>query len=1009
MFKNGFFGLLILLNFGLQASEVPNFNFIPASISKQLTQKTVRQIFQDNTGYIWIVTQEGLNRYDGYKLLNFTHHPHQQDSISSDNVRIVVEDKKNRLWIATDGGGLNLFNSAKQTFSHWSAAKNSSKAPISNRIRTLHVGTTGMIWLGYDDGNFSRFDPDRHSFEHFYSKQLLADTTKDAPITSIVDDENTVWLSTDGNGLLVFDKTNSTLNRWYSSSVESLFSDRLTKVFIDNQQRLWLSSYDAGVSMTNPIDLSSQQWRHIEDKPDSLAANFVHNIYQDSQQRIWLATEAGVSIWNGRNGFQNYSSADGLTDDKVLSILQDASGLMWLGSLFGLTNSIEVPFMHIQDGLASSVIMSFAETKTTAGESSIWVASYGGLTRLNKDGAIQQVFNKNSQPKLKDERVMTISGENNLLWFGMRSGGLGRLNTDNDQITYFSHDPNNLESLSFNGVSSIFTDSDGNLWVGTYGGGLNFLKAGTDKFVHYRHQQGNPHSLNSDKVLAIYQLLDGTLVVGTESGLNLLNKPRLEFIRVEHSTKKPESLSASTAWAVYQDKKAQLWVGTQGGGLNKWLAKDLEQRNNNFSHYGRFNGLLSSHVYSILDDDQGQLWLSSTKSLTRMNLQSGEMRHFDSSQGLNVSEFIFGAGFKDSQGYMYFGGSSGFVRFHPNEIKDNLFTPPVVLVSIKKRNEQIWFDVPYQQLQGLELAYWDHYISFEFAALDFNAPSLNSYRYKLEGLDSDWIELENQRVATFSNLPAGDYILKVQASNHQGLWNAQGLSLPIKVSPPPWASYWAYSIYALVTLLILSKFIWRYRQKRQQLILLEMKVAERTRELKQANEKLALLAYTDPLTGIPNRRSFVDQSTRLMHFCQRHRHLLAIGLLDIDDFKLINDINGHDIGDRVLSTLGDCLKDFFRQDDAFCRWGGEEFAFAVVTESVVEIEQLSQRLLKAIRELQFSSDKNNKFTITVSIGVRICLPKPNDSLDAYMKIADDALYSAKSQGKDRVNFSIDME
>lgn len=185
-------------------------------------------------------------------------------------------------------------------------------------------------------------------------------------------------------------------------------------------------------------------------------------------------------------------------------------------------------------------------------------------------------------------------------------------------------------------------------------------------------------------------------------------------------------------------------------------------------------------------------------------------------------------------------------------------------------------------------------------------------------------------------------------------------------------------------------------------------VEERTKELEQANQKLALLAYFDPLTKIPNRRSFIDQTSRLVHFCQRHKHIIAVGLLDIDDFKLINDKHGHNVGDKVLSTLGACFKEFFRQDDAYCRWGGEEFTFAVASTDSEGIEQLCQRLLNSIRELQYSADKNTAFNITVSIGVCIRLPEINDSLDGYIKIADLALYEAKSQGKNRVSFSTDI-
>jgi signal transduction histidine kinase/ligand-binding sensor domain-containing protein/DNA-binding NarL/FixJ family response regulator/HPt (histidine-containing phosphotransfer) domain-containing protein len=846
MFKNAIFWLIspLVFSLSLYAEERPNFSFSPAELNKRLSQKTIKQIYQDSTGYIWVVTQEGLSRYDGYQLLSFTHNPRESDSLSSDNVSAVLEDRKKRLWVATDGGGLNLFNSANQTFTVWQEADNSSARPSSNRQESLYVDSQNFIWLGYRDGNFSRFNPENMVFEHFNTRELLPELDKDAAVTSIVEDNNSIWLATDGNGLLKLNKTDMQLTRLYRGSETPLFSDRLTQVFIDFQQRLWLTSKDAGISVGDPQRVNFTTWQHNQNQSDSLASNLVISIYQDQKQRIWLGTEEGASLWNGRDKFTTYNKDSGLSDNQVLSIFQDPSGLLWFGTYNGITKSIEVPFEHIDSGLASHVILGFAETMSSDGESAIWVASYGGLTQLNLKGEVQGIINKDNEPALLDERVMTVAGDNNILWFGTRGGGLGRLNVDNNKIDFFTHEPDNPTSLSFNGVTNVFPDMAGNIWVSTFGGGVNYLAAGSDEFIHYRFDENNPRSLNSDRVLAVYQLIDGTIVVGTVSGINLLNPVSMDFERIEHHSENLDSLSASFAWAFYQDPMGQLWIGTQGGGLNKWLPEDISSLNNSFSHYDSFNGLPSSHIYSIMDDDKGHLWLSSTAGLTRLNTQTGETRYFGHSQGLKNSEFNFGAGFKDSQGVMYFGGNSGFYRFQPDGIKDSQFIPPVVLVRIKKLNEKVWFDMPYEELQELELNYTDYFISFEFAALDFNAPEQNEYRYKLEGLDPNWIELEHRRLATFTNLPSGSYVLKVQASNNEGLWNTQGINLPIRMLPPYWRTLWAYSLYTLVVMLLVLNIIWRYRQRRllaiDRLIELEDKVKERTTELRQANEQLGL-------------------------------------------------------------------------------------------------------------------------------------------------------------------------
>ncbi|ARD44278.1 hybrid sensor histidine kinase/response regulator [Colwellia sp. PAMC 21821] len=833
-----------VLCFKLHAETKANFIFSSATLNQQLSQKTIRQVFQDSTGYLWVVTQEGVARYDGYELIKFVHDPRKYNSISSDNVRAIIEDNKNRLWIATDGGGLNLFDAATQSFTAWQSNTTSQALPLSNRIMSMMLDENGDIWLGYNSGNFSRFQPDTMTFEHFNTQDLIPELNKEAFITSFVEETNFIWLATDGNGLLKLNKKNKQLVRMHTGSVSPFFSDRLSSLFIDVQQRLWVTSVDAGVAVADPQRLRFTSWQHQENQKSSVPANHVYTVFQDKQQRIWIGTEQGVAIWNGRNNFDTFNTDNGLSNNLVLSILQDPSGLMWFGTYNGLSKSSEVPFKHIDSGLANNTILGFAETKSSSGEVAIWVATYGGLTRLNSDGNVQQIINKDSVPALSDARVMTVRGDGNTLWFGTRGGGLSKLDVDTQQITNYINDPDNPHSLSFNSVISIFQDEAGNIWIGTFGGGLNYLPVGSDKFIHYRNDENNPRSINSDYVLAVYQLLNGKIVVGTTVGINLLDPVNLDFDHIEHQPDNVDSLSAPMAWAFYQDSMAQLWVGTQGGGLNKWLPKDFNALNNSFTHFDSLSGLPSSHIYSIQDDDNGNLWLSSTAGLTRFNKQSGKLRHFDSYQGLKESDFNFGAGFKDSNGNMYFGGNAGVVRFHPNDIKDNQVVPPVVLVRVKKLNEQVWFDVPYDDLKALELDYKDYFISFEFAALDYNAPGLNQYRYKLDGLDSDWIELENRRLATFTNLPSGDFTLRAQASNNQGLWNTTGISLPITVLPPPWKTVWAYSLYTLVVILILLYFIWRYRQKRllelQQLIKLEATVEERTKDLRLANVQLEI-------------------------------------------------------------------------------------------------------------------------------------------------------------------------
>ena len=1023
MFNNGMIWVVLSVFFSanLAAGENPFFSFTSADVSKKLSQKTVRQIYQDSTGYLWVVTQEGLSRYDGYQLLKFIHDPSAPSSISSDNVRAVIEDKNKRLWIATDGAGLNLFEPSSHTFTKWRENSNIKHTVLSDQIRSMYLQDNGYIWLGYNNGSFSRLNPNDMTFEHFNTRKLIPDLQRDAFITSIVEDEQNILFATDGNGLLKLNKSNHQLTRLYTGSESPLFSDRLTQVFIDAQRRLWLTSYDAGVSVLKAGSDKFTTWEHHENQADSVAANLVHTIYQDHKKRIWLGTEAGVSLWNSRDSFTSFDIKNGLSDNKVLSILQDTSGLMWLGTYNGVTKSIEVPFEQINKGLASNIVLGFAETESSSGEHAIWVASYGGLTRLNSHAEIQQIINKKSEPALTDARVMTVHADRNILWFGTRDGGLGRLNVDTQKIKYFVHDSQNPKSLSFNGVTSVLADTSGNLWVGTFGGGLNFLAAGSSDFIRYRYQNNNPRSLNHDRVVAVTQLDDGTIMVGTALGINIFNPRTLDFDHIEHVPDHLDSLSVPMAWAFYQAPDKQLWVGTQGGGLNQWSAKDIHALNNHFTRYNGLNGLPSSHIYSIQADEKNNLWLSSTAGLTRFNPTSGGIRHFDTSQGLKGSEFNFGAGFKDSRGYLYFGGNAGFVRFHPSNIKDSKLRPPAVLVRIKKINEKFGTDLSYQKQQEIVLDYQDYFISFEFAALDFNAPELSEYRYMLEGLDPEWVDLGHSRLASFTNLPSGRYELKVQARNNQGLWNAEGVALPLTVLPPPWKTFWAYTLYALLLMLMVLNIFWHYRQKRshetQQRIKLEKKVEERTTDLIRANEKLEQISFTDPLTGLKNRRylaknlskdvdlvlsKYQSASDTVTSMTAKDTDLIFF-LMDLDHFKHINDKYGHGAGDAVLIHVKSILESVFRDTEYLLRWGGEEFLVVARFVDRENAARLAERLRSVVQEYEFKIDQGNVLNITCSIGFSV-FPLLSDQPTALnwertIDIADLCLYAAKKSGR----------
>jgi signal transduction histidine kinase len=459
---------------------------------------------------------------------------------------------------------------------------------------------------------------------------------------------------------------------------------------------------------------------------------------------------------------------------------------------------------------------------------------------------------------LSDNEIRTIlEDRNSTLWIGTERGGLNRFVSGTETFVHYQHNAANPSSLSDDSVFSIFEDHLGRLWIGTANGGLNRLDQASGTFTRYQHDANDPLSLSDNNVRAIYEDRTGVLWIGTlGGGINLWGDSANHFTIYRHDPNNPSSLSNDMVTCFLEAQEGTIWIGTFGGGLNRF-----DRSTQSFTHYTEKDGLPDDTVYGILEDADGSLWLSTNKGLSKFDPRARTFRNYDISDGLQGNQFNPGAYFQSRKGEMFFGGTEGLNTFFPTQVKDNPISPQVVITAFKKYNQIVQTDLTSNET--IQLPYSDNFISFEFAALDYNAPERNQYAYKLEGVDKDWVLAGTRHYASYTNLRGGNYIFRVKGSNNDGVWNEEGTALRISITPPFWETWW---FIGLIGLTLAMSAIGGYRLRVRDIEArnrdLAQRVEQRTHELATLNTISEVVNRSLDLTEILN--AALDKTIEVM-------------------------------------------------------------------------------------------------------------------------------------------------
>ena len=901
-----FLTTLIMIPSGLHAQ------FKHISLKDGLSQSQIFTILQDKNGFIWFGTLDGLNKYDGYKFKIYKRQSKLSNTLSDNNILSLCEGNSGIIWIGTEGGGLNRFNPAKDEFKSYRHDANNAFSLSHDFIQVIYKDNAGTLWIGTDGGGLDRFNPSSETFQHFNLKSSENPVVLQNHITSIEEDnQGYLWIGTRG-GLFKLNKRNHHVKvyKHHPNIAYSLIHDEINALLFDSTGILWIGTSNGLCRMRK--DKQTFKWyKNVPDNPQSISHNHVKSIYEDSLGNLWIGTNGGgVNLLNGTTGLlkrheADPTRADSISDSNVNVVYEDRSGVLWIGTDNGISKlSLRTKkFNHIKkhqsipNSLSNNIVWSVWEDNNGF----LWVGTDYGLNRIDRKTNSYNHFNDRSEKpfQLSHNIVRAVlEDRKGFLWIGTDGGGVNLMDPESRRIQWYVKDPLNKNSLSSNQIRTIYEDSRGIIWIGTLDGGLNRCDPGTKKFFLYKNDPENPFSINNNDVFYIFEDSKKTLWIGTLGGVNSFDRKTERFTHYEHDPGDPNSLSDNGVGVIYEDRTGDLWIGTDMG-LNKF-----NRERKNFSHYSMENGLANDFIYGIVEDDQGNLWISTNGGISKFNPKTEIFRNYDIFDGLQSNEFNAGAHFKNKKGEIFFGGINGISHFFPEKITDNSYIPPVVLTSLKLFNKPVTHDQIKMKKGEIIFSYKQNFLSFEFAALDFNAPEKNQYAYKMDGFDKTWHKIGNKRDVTYTNLDPGKYTFRIKGSNNDNIWNEEGITVKIKIIPP----FWQTLLFKILLVLMISGMVFLLAKARMSRIesqrkILETEVAKRTTQLKKVNRQQKKLLKELKESEEKYRRIF--DNIRDVHFEENYNG----GLLEIS--PSIEKISKY----KRKELIGKPLFDFFAETE----------------------------------------------------------------------------------------------
>ena len=859
---------LIFLSGFLFLSEnlAQNISFNHLTVENGLSNNKVNTVIQDRTGFIWFGTEDGLDRYDGYNFKVFRHDANDTNSISGNCIWSLLEDHSGYIWVGTKAGVVNRYDPLSGKFTHW---KIESKLTEENSINKIYEDSKENIWIGTykeglyrlnpvtsnidhwaanpdnekslshnyiqgiiedNDGNLiigtynglNKFKPKspQNGFEHFYFSKENANSLSNNLIWSLSKSDfypNIIWICT-FNNLTKFDSQNSFFERikidnpdnlQYGTSVNSVVEE-----IVAGENILWTASY-SGLLRINLARGNTTRFVHDEDNSQSLISDQINKIIKDRTGVLWIVTENGISYITPKSALFNsqvfgnaeFNTESTLKKKNITAIAKSGDDRIWIGttnSLYLLDDIETNPKLRNVPEFDRYHIWSLVSTN----KNEIWIGTYGkGLKQYNYSE--KRLTNWNlSDPKIRTQSVyynktLLVDSKENI-WVGYWGFGVARINPASGKYNVWLNEPGNSKSVSHNDVWVIKEDRFGRIWIGTQGGGLNLFEDREGGIFHHWSQTGsNKNILSSNNINSIYE-----------------------------AKKLDDSINPETI----------LWIGTNEGldrfeVINNNGITDLYNIDVKNQFYSVKDGLPDNSVNSILEDENGNLWLGTGSGISFFDVSKKSFTNFTTGDGLSGTVMNPESALILNNGLMLFGSAKGLNIFDPKNIKLSSYKPRVVITDFQLFNKSVKIgnNSPLREsiysTDEITLSNDQDVFSFEFAALDYNSSRLIQYAYKMEGFDEGWINSGTRRFVTYTNLDPGKYIFKVKSTNADGVWSDKITSIRIIMNPPLWKTFWAFGLYIILIflgLLGIRRFELNRAKLRNELKLREFEVKKKS-------------------------------------------------------------------------------------------------------------------------------------------------------------------------------------